>query len=129
MALFASLSSIFNQDQSINSGFAVDVWRPTHLLQVSTRLRTRRRNIFTGINVDVAVRDTDAFLTALATISLLGKIVFLGSQKSCSNRTSIRRRPATAVYSAAVGTAKWKDRREALSSRSAAARSSSMGAD
>jgi len=29
-APFASLSSIFNQDQSINSGFAVDVWRPTH---------------------------------------------------------------------------------------------------
>jgi hypothetical protein len=27
-APFASLSSIFNQDQSINSGFAVDTWLP-----------------------------------------------------------------------------------------------------
>src|SRR6201987_6200105 len=27
-APFVSLSSIFNQNQSINSGFAVDVWRP-----------------------------------------------------------------------------------------------------
>jgi len=32
-APFASLSSIFNQDQSINSGFAVDVWRPQPLRQ------------------------------------------------------------------------------------------------
>jgi len=27
-APFASLSSVFNQGQSINSGFAVDTWRP-----------------------------------------------------------------------------------------------------
>src|SRR5215475_560449 len=29
-APFASLSSIFDQQQSINAGYAVDVWRPRH---------------------------------------------------------------------------------------------------
>jgi hypothetical protein len=29
-APYASISAIFNQGQSVNSGFAVDVWRPNH---------------------------------------------------------------------------------------------------
>ena len=78
-APFASLSSIFNQDQSINSGFAVDVWRPTHFatgIDAFTHLPVG--NIFAGINVDVAVRDTDAWIFRVGyNITLLGKIVFL----------------------------------------------------
>jgi hypothetical protein len=78
-APFASLSSIFDQDQSINAGFAVDVWRPTHFAtgtDAFTHLPVG--NIFTGIDVDVAVRDTDAWIFRLGyNITLLGKIVFL----------------------------------------------------
>jgi len=78
-APFASLSSIFNQNQSINSGFAVDVWRPTHFATgIDAFTHQPVGNIFTGIDVDVAVRDTDAFLFRVGyNISLLGKIAFL----------------------------------------------------
>lgn len=78
-APFASLSSIFNQDQSVNSGFAVDVWRPTHFAtgkDAFTNLPVG--NIFSGIDVDVAVRDTGAWIFRVGyNITLLGKIVFL----------------------------------------------------
>jgi hypothetical protein len=77
-APFASLSSIFNQDQSINSGFAVDVWRPSPFNTGTDALsHLPVNNIFTGINVDVAVRDTDAWIFRVSyNITLLGKIVF-----------------------------------------------------
>jgi len=78
-APFASLSSIFDQDQSINAGFAVDVWRPTHFASGTdafTHLPVG--NIFSGIDVDVAVQDTDAWIYRVGyNITLLGKIVFL----------------------------------------------------
>jgi hypothetical protein len=82
-APFASLSSIFNENQSINSGFAIDVWRPTHFT-TGTNAITHQTvgNIFTGIDVDVAVRDTDAWLFRVGyNITLLGKIVFLTKPK------------------------------------------------
>ncbi len=78
-APFASLSSVFNQDQSINSGFAVDVWRPTHF-NTGTDAFTHLpiENIFTGITVDVAIRDSDAWIYRIGYhITLLGKIVFV----------------------------------------------------
>jgi len=78
-APFASLSSVFDQNQSINAGFAVDVWRPNHFItgtDAFTHLPVG--NIFTGINVDVAVIDTDAWIYRVGyNITLLGKIVFL----------------------------------------------------
>jgi hypothetical protein len=83
-APFASLGSIFNQNQSINSGFAVDTWRPTHF-DAGTNALTHAPvgNIFTGLNVDVAVRDTDAWLYRLGyNITLVGKIVFLTVSKT-----------------------------------------------
>jgi hypothetical protein len=78
-APFASLSSIFDQDQSINAGFAVDVWRPNHFATGNDAItHSPVGNIFTGINVDVAVRDTDAWIYRVGyNITLLGKIVFL----------------------------------------------------
>jgi hypothetical protein len=108
-APFASLSSIFNQDQSINSGFAVDVWRPTHFATgIDAFTHAPVGNIFTGINVDVAVRDTDAFLFRVGyNISLLGKIVFLVIPKvlfqSNFDQTPIGNPPSTVQQ---VGTAK-----------------------
>jgi hypothetical protein len=77
-APFASLSSVFNQDRSVNSGFAVDVWRPHHFdenTDASTHLPVG--NLFRGIDVDVAVRDSDAWIYRVGyNITLLGKIVF-----------------------------------------------------
>ncbi|MFF5295932.1 hypothetical protein [Paractinoplanes globisporus] len=74
----ASLASIFDQDTSDNAGFAVDLWRPAHFSQVMDIVTGQLAgNIFTGINVDVAVRDSDAWLYRLGYhITLLGKIVF-----------------------------------------------------
>ena len=74
-----SLSAIFNQGQSINSGFAVDAWRPNHFGSGTDVLSNRPvNNLFSGINVDLAVRDTDAWLYRLGyNITLLGKIVFV----------------------------------------------------
>lgn len=77
-APFASLGSIFNQDQSINSGFAVDAWRPAPFASGTDALSHQPvSKIFNGINVDLAVRDSDASIFRLGyNITLLGKIVF-----------------------------------------------------
>jgi hypothetical protein len=81
-APFASLSKIFDEHQSIDAGYAVNVWRPHHFLtgvkypQVTQPIN----NVFTGINVDVGVRDTDAFILKLSyNITLLGTIAFAAS--------------------------------------------------
>lgn len=108
-APFASLSSIFNQDQSINSGFAVDVWRPNHFTTGNDAFtHTPVNNIFTGINVDVEIRDTDAWIYRIGyNITLLGKIVFLTIPKvlfsSDFNPTPDNTPPSTVQ---AVGTAR-----------------------
>ena len=75
---FVSLSSIYDQDASDNAGFAVDVWRPMPFLHVGDVLTGQVvDNIFNGIEVDVAVRDSDAWIFRIAyNITLLGKIVF-----------------------------------------------------
>ena len=78
-APFACLSAIFDQSESINAGYAVNVWRPRHFLtgvkypQVTEPIN----NVFTGINVDVGVSDNDAFILKLSyNITLLGTIAF-----------------------------------------------------
>jgi hypothetical protein len=75
---FAAISSIFNQGQSVNSGFAVDVWRPNPFATGTDSFSgSMLNNLFSGIQVDVAVRDTDAWLYRVSyNITLLGKIVF-----------------------------------------------------
>ena len=77
-APFAALSSMFNQNQSINSGFAVDVWRPNPFGSGQDSFsNVPHTNLFNGIQVDVAVRDSDAWLYRLSyNITLLGKIAF-----------------------------------------------------
>jgi hypothetical protein len=80
-APFASLSAIFDQGPSIDAGFAVNVWRPRHFFTGVNLLTFQPiNNIFTGINVDVGVRDTDAKILKLGyNITLLGTIVFAAS--------------------------------------------------
>jgi hypothetical protein len=76
---FVSLGSVFDQNQSINAGFAVDDWRPNHF-DSGTDVVTHQpvNNIFTGVNADVGVSDSDAWLYRLTyNITLLGKIVFI----------------------------------------------------
>jgi len=77
-APFAALSSMFNQNQSVNSGFAVDLWRPNPFGSAPDSFSpVPHSNLFSGIQVDVAVRDTDAWLFRLSyEITLLGRIAF-----------------------------------------------------
>jgi hypothetical protein len=76
---FVSLSAIFNQGQAMNGGFAVDAWRPNHFGSGTDAVTNRPvSNLFAGVNADLAVRDTDAWLYRLAyNITLIGKIVFI----------------------------------------------------
>jgi hypothetical protein len=76
---FVSPNAMFNQGQSINSGFAVNAWRP-HPFGSGTDALTNRpaTNLFAGVNADLAVRDNDAWLFRLGyNITLIGKIVFV----------------------------------------------------
>ena len=76
--LFAAISSIFDQNQAVDAGFAVDEWRAAPFLTVPDAFTNRPQgNIFSKMEVAVAVRDTDAFLFRVSyNISLLGRIVF-----------------------------------------------------
>jgi hypothetical protein len=84
LAPYASISSIFNQGVSNNSGFAVDVWRPNHYgAGIDAFSHQSVGNLFSGLQVDVAVRDTDAWLYRVGyNITLLGKIVFAAIPQS-----------------------------------------------
>jgi hypothetical protein len=75
---FAAISSIFNQNQSVNSGFSVNVWRPApYDTGIDASSGAALNMLFSGIAVDVAVRDNDAWLYRVSYhITLLGKIVF-----------------------------------------------------
>ena len=78
-APFAALSAIFDAHESIDAGYAVNVWRPRHFLHGVKYPDVTQpiNNVFTGINVDVGVRDTDAFILKLSyNITLLGTIAF-----------------------------------------------------
>jgi hypothetical protein len=76
---FVSLSAVFNQGQSINSGHAVNAWRPNRFGSGPDVLTGRPvGNLFSGLNVDLAVRDSDAWLFRLGYhVTLIGRIVFV----------------------------------------------------
>jgi hypothetical protein len=82
LAPYASISSIFNQGQSVNSGFAVDVWRPNPYDTGRDAFNHQHvDHLWTGLQVDVAVRDTDAYLYRVGyNITLLGKICFIAPE-------------------------------------------------
>jgi hypothetical protein len=74
--LHGTLSTIFNDENSVNAGFSVDNWQP-HPFAVDTDVFTNAQmtNLFDGIEVDVAVSDSDGFIYGLSYhITLLGKI-------------------------------------------------------
>jgi hypothetical protein len=75
-APFVTLSSIYDANVSVDAGFAVDLWRPAPFGTI-TNAGATIGNIFTGVRVDVAVRDSDAYLYRLGyNITLEGRIVF-----------------------------------------------------
>jgi hypothetical protein len=77
-APFAGLNSVFDQNQSVNAGFAVDAWRPAPFNTGNDAFSGQLVNgIFTGIIADTAVRDSDAILYRVGyNITLEGRIVF-----------------------------------------------------
>ena len=80
-APFVSPNAMFNASQTMNCGFAVDVWRPNQFgngTDVLTNLPVN--NIFSGINADLAVRESDGWLYRLGySVTLLGRIVFVAT--------------------------------------------------
>jgi hypothetical protein len=75
-APFVTLSAVYDANESVDAGFAVDLWRPAPFRTI-TDGATTIGNIFTGVRVDVAVRDSDAYLYRLGyNITLEGRIVF-----------------------------------------------------
>ncbi|KHE90805.1 MAG: hypothetical protein K8F52_06810 [Candidatus Scalindua rubra] len=73
----ASLSSMLNLEHSVNSGFAVDSWRPSPFRTETDFVvgGAPFGNLFDGILVNVAVRDIDAILYRLSYhITLIGTI-------------------------------------------------------
>ncbi len=74
-----TLSSVWNQDESVNSGFAVDAWRLNPWSSGADAVTNERFDqLFGGIQVDLAVRDSDAWILRIGySIVLLGRIVFI----------------------------------------------------
>jgi hypothetical protein len=77
-APFAGLNSVFDQNESVNAGFAVDAWRPSPFTFGTDAFSGQVVNgLFTGIIADTAVRDSDAILYRVGyNITLEGRIVF-----------------------------------------------------
>jgi hypothetical protein len=88
---FVAPNAMFNESQSMNCGFAVDVWRPNHFGSGTDVLTNRPvNNIFSGINADLAVREKDAWLHRLGySVALLGKIVFVATSPALFRRPSV----------------------------------------
>ncbi len=101
-APFAIMNSIFDQNQSVNAGYAADAFRP---------IFTTRDNVtqlFDTLEVDLAVRDNDAFILRVGYhLTLVGKIVEVGRLVSVPDISGLERSDAEAEIRSAglvVGT-------------------------
>lgn len=76
---FAAISSAFEKASGgADFGFAVDDWRPNPFFSATDASGHPVSNIFTGIDVDIAVRNTNAVIHRVSyQITILGKIAFL----------------------------------------------------
>jgi len=79
-APYAAISGVFSsQADSIDAGFALNVWRPTHFIpDLKDSDGKPVPQVFQGINVDIAVRNTSVITAISYDIMLVGRIVFLG---------------------------------------------------
>jgi hypothetical protein len=75
----ATMNSIFDQNQSIDAGFSVNSWSLQFSEgEVDVITGAMVGMLWNGFNVDLAIRDTDAWLyRAGFTVTLLGKIKFI----------------------------------------------------
>jgi hypothetical protein len=77
-APFAGLGSVFAPHGTPDVGFAVDTWRPLPFTTANNLAGQPVSQLFAGIAVDVAARDTAAILYRVGfQITLLGRIRFL----------------------------------------------------
>lgn len=76
-APFVAPSSMFNKSHAINSGYAVDAWRPAPFWTgTDSRDGQKHSRLFNGIVVDIGVSDSDGILHRLAyNFHLIGTIV------------------------------------------------------
>ena len=76
-APFSAVSSGFDRDSGgVDAGFAVDTWRPAPFASGTDRNGAPVSRLFTGVAVDIAVRNDHAVLHRLSYhITLMGKIV------------------------------------------------------
>jgi hypothetical protein len=86
MVPYAAISSAFEQDprpigtqvSHTDFGFAVDDWRPNPFFSTTDVHDQPVSNIFTGIDVDVAIRNTAAIIHRVSyQITITGTIAFL----------------------------------------------------
>ena len=74
-APYATLNAIFDKDHSVNAGFAVDNYRPVFQV-LSDSKGVKFHNIFSCLEVDAAVRDSDAWIFRIGyNVTLMGKIL------------------------------------------------------
>jgi hypothetical protein len=96
------MNSIFDQDQSVNAGYAVDAYRPIFTT------RDTFTQIFSSLEVDLAVRDTDAFIFRVGYhLTLTGRVVEVGLLVRVPDLTGLEQSDAEAAIRAAglvVGT-------------------------
>jgi hypothetical protein len=80
-APFAAVSSSFEREAGgVDVGFAVDVWRPSPFFHAISPGGQAHSNIFTGIEVDLAVRNNNATMHRISyQITLVGNIIFLAT--------------------------------------------------
>jgi hypothetical protein len=75
---FAGLGSVFAPHGTPDIGFAVDTWRPLPFATATNLAGAPVNQLFAGIAVDVAARDTAAILYRVGfQVTLLGRIRFL----------------------------------------------------
>jgi len=73
----------------VDSGFALNVWRPTHFDPNLVDSNGKPvPQVFQGINVDIAVRNTSVITAISYNIVLVGRIVFLGKPTATLGKKS-----------------------------------------
>jgi hypothetical protein len=79
---YVAVSSAFEKSSGgADFGFAIDAWRPNPFFRANDVNNVPQSNIFTGIDADVAVRNTNATIHRVSYhITIIGKIVFLVRQ-------------------------------------------------
>lgn len=79
---YVAVSSAFEKSSGgADFGFAIDAWRPNPFFSGSDVNNVHVTNVFTGVDADIAVRNTNATIHRVSYhISIIGKIAFFVRQ-------------------------------------------------